>query len=97
MHPRRGGRPGLSGSDEVFDTDDADQRQSGRGVTVVDALRHGVQCSADCFVESFTGRGKALPAASVPFGNEDDVLVAPAGHRRALHPGLLGGLLLCGS
>jgi hypothetical protein len=79
----------------VFDTDDANQRQSGRRVTVSDALRHGIQSSACHFVESFTGRGKALLATPVPFGNEDDVLVAPCGDGAALDPGSGCGFSLC--
>ena len=48
-------------------------------------------------MESFTGSCEALPAASVPFGDEDDVLVAPSGNGSALHPGCLGDLPVCGS
>ena len=38
MHPHRGGRPGLSGSDEVFDPDDPDHVP---GAKVVAAYKGG--------------------------------------------------------
>ena len=79
----------------MVDSDNADERQSGRGVTVVDALRDRVQGRNCYFVESFTGCGETLPATPVPFGNEDDVLVAPCGDGAALHPGGRCGFSLC--
>ena len=79
----------------MVDSDNADERQSGRGVTVVDALRDRVQGRNCYFVESFTGCGETLPATPVPFGNEDDVLVAPCSHSGALDPSILGRLTMC--
>ena len=79
----------------MVDSDNADERQSGRGVTVVDALRDRVQGRNCYFVESFTGCGETLPATPVPFGDEGDVLVAPAGDGAALYPDKFGGLQVC--
>ena len=78
----------------MFDSDDADERQSGSGVTVVDAFCDGVQ-GGNCYcVKSFTGCGEALRAAPIPFGNEGDVLVAPCSHSGALDPSILGRLTM---
>ena len=79
----------------MFDSDNADERQSDRGVTVVDAFFDGGQGGNCYFVEPFTGCGEALPATPIPFGNEGDVLVAPCSHSGALDPSLLGRLTMC--
>ena len=63
----------------MFDSYEADQPESCVGVSLVDACCEGVQRGAHGLVESFPGCGEALVLPLVPFGDKNDVVVAPAG------------------
>jgi hypothetical protein len=55
------------------------------------------QRGAQRLLQLLSGCLEAILASLVAFCDEREIVVAPCGHGRALHPCLLGGLLLCGS